>query len=1001
MGQRVSPYHQKAVLFAGAAFFGSVLPTASANAQNQAQPVSELDVGAPEVSEETNDEENAIIVTGSRLARDIDAATPNPVSVITSQEIENSGVTSIADLVNRNPALGRPFGQDTPTRSGEALGASIFNLRNLGANRSLTLVDGFRQVSGVVNSSAVDTFTIPIPLIERVEVSTGGASVAYGADAVTGVINFVLNRNFEGLSFSGQNGITTQGDGNEYLISGAYGTNFARGRGNISIAATYSQNNEVFGTDRAWARNIGAFGLNPENTGPDDGIPDQIRFPDARVNFTNQNGILLGALNGQQLTFDSSGQQVRPFDPGLNIGGGNSSGGDGFDFELIQQLRNPAERFVISGFANYDVTANHQLTLDVRYSEVKATAADQPTGDFYSFLDGEGGFFTISPDNPFLPSDPSLSALFAANPAIPVAGLTNSSVLYSRFSNDDGNRELRTDRQTIQINAGLNGRLPIGDLRYASTYQYGRTENFVESANNRVSSRYALAVDAVTDVSGVVPGNSPGDPACRATLAAFTASPSGSSNPAINDCRPLNIFGQGNSSLEARDYVGAVLTRDQTLTQHVASFDATGSLFELPAGDVDLAFGFQYRSERSSDVPEELFQSGDTFDGAATPSRGSYDVAEAYAEVSVPLLSEQPFAHELRVEGGARISEYSSIGTTFTWSAGGVYAPIEALRIRGSYSVAIRAPNIGELFRPETQAFLAVQDPCDASQITFGIDPDQRAANCQSLVGAGFTDPAVGQTKGGVLSGNPDLSEETSTSFTAGFVFAPKNFGNLVLNVDYYDIRIEDAVAQQSAQGILNGCVDNFETTDNEFCDLVTRSPATGQITNIQVSSLNVASLESRGIDFAANMRFPIPSFGETSSLGLNLQGTHLLALETVSGIGATPVDSAGSPDVPTWRINGTATLNVDKFSLAWTTRWTNSVAIAAGVTDEAFSPARLGGGAFHDVQARFNLDRGIQFYVGANNIFEREPDDTFSRFPLLSGDIIGRFVYAGFRADF
>jgi iron complex outermembrane recepter protein len=943
-------------------------------------------------------EPELVVVTGSRLLRKGDTS-PSPISTITAADIQVSGVTSIADLINRNPALGVPVGQFSFTLSPEATGISVLNLRNLGTDRSLTLVNGNRQVSSVVNSSIVDTFTIPTPLIARVEVSTGGASVAYGADAVTGVVNFILNRKFEGFAVTGQTGATSEGDGENQDLTAVYGINFADGRGNLSFSASYGTSGEIRAQAREWGRRAGFFGANPANTGPTDGIPDQIRYPDRRVPSTNETGLLLGAFTGEQFAFTPSGQ-LTTFNPGLVLAG-ISSGGDGFDFNLLRQIQNPNERGVVGVFVNYELTPQHTLSFDARYSVVQAEVLFQPTGDFYQFLDGTRGFFDISPQNPFLPSDPRLTALFAANPVFPAIGLNRSGVLFSKLANDAGYRSFETDRRTFQGNIALEGKLPFRDWRYNASYQYGKTTNEQVQTNSRISSRFVLAVDAVSDVNGVVPGNARGAPACRATVAAYTANPNGSSNAVINACKPLNIFGTGNSSQAARDYVGTNLTQNQELSQQVLSVNVTGSLFELPAGPVTMAAGVQSRQERSGFNADEISLSGDNFEGQVSPFKGSYSVNEVYSEISVPLLRNKTFARELTLEGGLRYSDYDTIGDTTTWRVGGSYVPVTGLRLRAAYAVAVRAPNIGELFTPTSRANFGVTDPCDRSQLTFGPNPTRRRANCLVLTGANFADPQIGVTKSGTASGNPNLTEETAKTTTAGFVFTPGRFGNFRLVVDYYEIEISDAIAQQNAQGILNGCVDSFDTTTNIFCALITRNATNKTISNITVSSLNTNGFLTTGVDFEASMRFPIARFGKNTSLALSLQGGNLLKLQTLAGIGATPVESKGTIGAPTWRLNGTATLNVDKLSFSLTTRWTDDALFASGETAEARSPRKLKGGAFYDIQANYAFSDRLGLFAGINNVANREPEFTFSNFVLQNSDLSGRYLYGGFRYGF
>jgi iron complex outermembrane recepter protein len=932
------------------------------------------------------DSSESIVVTGTRLKRaELDA--PIPVQVLTSEQIKASGATNVADAVNQIPSLGVPFGRFTRTAGGDELGTTTLNLRNLGSNRTLVLVDGQRQISGVTNATIVDLFTIPTALVERVEVSTGGASVAYGADAVGGVVNFIMKRNYEGLTIDAQYGITKYGDGADRTVTAAYGKNFADGRGNFTISGSYNSSTEINGVDRKFRSDNCVFAPVPGagvNTSPKQTIKCN-----AFLQSTDENGILLGAADGTQYTFANNGA-LAPYVPGNDLGNGFTQGGTGFDFASVVQIQNPNERYLINGGLSFEFSPALRLSAEAKYVRSRSVAPYQPTGTFYVYIDplNNGNFTLISRDNPFLPNDPRITQLFDDN---------SDFVLLSKFGTDTGKRDLTTDRETFQARLVAEGRIGIGDFAYRAAYQYGQTKNNFDLTNTYISDRFAWALDATGDVAGVVPGNAPGAPACRATVAAYTANPAGGSpNPAINVCKPLNVFGFGNASAAALAYINTTIRNRESLQQQIASFQVNGSLITLPAGPVAVAAGLEWRQETSRQRPDDFYLNATTFEGSRVNNDGRFGVKEAFGEISIPLLKDKPFFERLTLEGGARISDYSTAGTSTTYRGGVVWAPIRDIRFRAGYSVAVRAPNIGELFLPASQSFSSLEDPCDSININLGPNPTQRQANCLTLVGAGYVDPTRGITKAITVSGNLGLGVETARTLTFGAVLQPGFIPNLTITADYFRIPIRNAITQLDAGDIVTGCVDSYSSINNPLCALVTRSalgnnPAKG-ITDVKTTFLNVASFVTSGIDFTANYRLNLNTAG---SLDFALSGTYLDTLNSSSSVGAAPVDSVGVRGIPKWRANLRTTWSIGDLATTWTARYAGRTYID-NVTPANFSPTGTAPQVFNDINLRLKVEKRFEIFAGANNLFNLQPIGGINNFSVNSGDVIGRFMYAG-----
>ncbi len=974
--------------------------------------------------EEARDE---VVVTGSRIARPALEA-PAPVTSIDAMSIQRSGETNLVELLNEVPSLvGSVDNDDSTNASIGSTGLNTLNLRNLGVNRTLVLVNGRRHVGGSGSSTAVDINTIPVDLIERVDVLTSGTSSIYGADAVTGVVNFILRDDFEGVAVRAQGGLTPDhGDAANYFASITAGTNFAGDRGNIVAAFEYSNENGIDTTDRDFA-GAGFFTLldNPDfdPNGPD--RRQQIFLQDATIAFAAPGGaVALDFFNGFDLLFDLEGDGD-PYDLGEPVTFRNSIGGSATRVsDLTGSLTSDIERHVGSLNTRYDFNPNVRGFLELKFAQVSSSAVSSPAfSDLVPILVNE---------NPFTPQ-PILDA--AA-----VAGVDTVFISHDLF--DLGRRGEDARRRTYRIAGGLDTTIlpdTFDNLGLDFSVVYGRTDEQFVATNNLVLDRFYAALDAVIDPAT-------GQPTCRTNLDPtalppqipfpggfgflgffdafnttvtpdnFGTTPFFTPGPA-SGCRPLNLFGAGNASEAAIDFVNDDSLRKARIEQLVLTANLhgdTGGVIDLPAGPIGFALGLEYRDEDSSDTPPAINTEGLTFGNRIFPTVGGYRVFEGYAEVSAPLIADRPFARLLRVDGAVRVSDYSTIGSTLAWHAGGVYSPVDDLRFRGTYSVAVRAPNIGELFSPQGQTFFLPDDPCDIDNIPLASDPGLRAANCAAILsplGVDATtfqgDDILNATFPGLLGGNPDLSEEKAKTWTVGFVYQPGWLNGFSFAADYFKIGIADGIIAPASQDIVDQCVD-LPSINNEFCDLIQRR-ADGGLSFLEVVPVNVAFFETSGVDYEMNYAFDPAIIGMPNIGRFNLRyvGSYLERLDVVSLPGQQADEER---DEAVTLLGDDAPVHVGALDLTWfyerlsvNYRWRYRDRIFRDEIDEfdaaeeqgviLFEPGRTSALSTHDVQVRYSFRDGADIYAGVNNFLDQEPDIGSLGTPVSP---VGRFVYAG-----
>ncbi len=949
-----------------------------------ATPVLAQDAGADDAAA-SEDASQPIVVTGSRIMSGFDA--PTPVQVVGAERLEQRAASNIGEALNEIPAF---RSTETPASSGLSpaagyVGGRILDLRGLGSVRTLTLVDGKRFVPSTTQAT-VDTNMIPSILLSRAEVVTGGASAVYGSDAVSGVVNLIMDNKLDGYKFNAQLGTSTYGDNDVFQIGAAGG--WALGESlHLVVGGEYERNTGVDGCPERdwcafgkinWGRNPGVSGVPANNilsgVYPWSADYEGVTTPPSSA-YTGNLVPTLRLIDG--ITFDRDGTPRRyQFGTMVNslysVGGETDGPGENiyFDFPIVS----PTERW--NAAANLTWEATPSLTFNLGFNYGHAEGRHRAVGYRNTAL-------VIKADNPFIPrsSDPTLDI-----PTILAESEATSFTLGKGFD-DIGPADLISKNDVYRVVAGLEYDLGSG-WSFDAYYQYGRNEFRRDLINGIVTERILRAIDSVELDNGSI--------VCRVNSDASTANDDAA-------CVPLNPFGygQGSTFAAAADYLTADGFQTNVTTQHVAAANITGSPIELPAGPLGVAAGIEYRSDNVTGDTDILSQQRKFFTAGGSLISGKIEVIEGYGEVEVPILADTAFFEELSVSGAIRRTHYnrssdfspsSSLNVT-TWKLGGVWAPISAVRFRVTRSRDVRAPNVSELFGPTTS--------------TTGILNDPERDGLQTVA------PIT-------LGSNPNLAPEKADTLTVGMVVQPTGgfFSRFRASVDYYDINIKDAISTLGQQNIVTRCYQG----DPLSCSLVTRD-STGAITNIMDTFQNVNELIARGVDFELSYRQPL---GANNALNLRTYVSHVRDLITVDAVG--PTERAGQtglrggtpPGIPDWTVDANATLELgDRIEFNTHLRWINKGfynAAFIGAEQEGYSIALPNSSSINAMPSRFYVDLlatyklpiggdgNASIYFGADNVFNVDPPN----FPGANGsgnnvlfNPVGRFFKAGIRLNY
>ena len=928
--------------------------TASSTPQNQDDPAQTLD---------------AVVVTGSRIRREAGFDGPAPMSTIDAAAITASGHTQITDVVNQLPGFAvSQTGQTSNQYEVGNPGINALDLRGMGVQRTLTLVDSRRQVPSIPGTSGVDLSMIPSSLVERVEVITGGASALYGADAVNGVANFILKRDFDGLDANIRYGNSSRFDMPSTTADVLFGRNFADNRGNFTLFGFSERTSgEVSGQDRPWT--AGGWPLYERAQ------PGQRRvITEGNRNFydsPNANVVLGGCNQSNWInclyTFDGNGQLRRPqLGPGglVNLDNSALNSADAF----LQQGRTnggeygsrydnwflnvPSDRQTVRGTVNFDFNESARWFANLTYSQSQSHTRNRELAAY-----GSGYEESVPYDSPFITQD-----MIDAN-----GGAFTDNISFARhFDNDFGLRRTDYERKLLQVVTGLEGDFQLfsRNWNYAGYVSYGRSEERVRVRNAAAIPRFYEGLNSTADANG--------NPVCNGSWVWDGSAYNWADASA--GCVAINPFAQLTSQMV--DWLSYDTDWANTeMTQKVASAYASGGLFDLPGGEAQLVLGVEYRKESNNiGVAPQYNQDHALYDPSlgvsATPLVGQYSVKEAFGEIHLPLLSGVTGAERLSLDLAGRISDYNLSGRTTTTKVGLEWAPIDDITLRGTYGKAIRAPNIGEMFTAGQVSGAWLYDPCnDYSLANSTSNTQYTAANCAQI--APSDTATYWQWLDVVYSGNTELGPETAKTTTFGAVFRPRFVNNLVISADYYKIDLRNVIAGLAPQTILQRCVD-LASLDNQFCDLVTRN-ASGDLVDVSVQQLNLAQSLARGVDINASWHTALPR-GHRLSLDLNL-GRNLERIDIADA--ANPDDVWNNLEIfgtPKWKGSLRTGLSHDKYSVYWTLRGFSRMRASEYATYELYERPWAGSTFYNDLYASYRLTPKLTVSAGMNNMFDRSP---------------------------
>ena len=961
-------------------------------------------------------EVSEIIVTGTRIP------SPNltsiaPVTTVGSADIKAQGITRIEDITNSLPQV---FAGQGSSISNGATGTATVDLRGLGPSRTLVLIDSRRLVPGDPAAPSADLNFIPAALVERVDVLTGGASATYGADAVAGVVNFIMLKNFEGVRLDAQ-------------YSGYQHTNHS------------SAIQDVLRAKAAKATDPGQFALPPHSgfggEGSEVSLVLGVNAPDGKANITayatyrQNNQILEGERDFSSCTLNSGdtfaqagcggsgtafparfgGLIVDPAGPGNTFRARNGAK-DVFNFGPQNFFVRPDQRYALGAFAHYEIAPWAIAYMDTMFMDDRSTAQVAAGGIF-------AGTQTINCANPLLSDQergllPSTTgASCAANPT----GVFTGTVARRLQPGEAGGRQSDLRHNDYRIVLGLRGDLGK-NWNYDGYLQYGSVQSTSQNTAFLNTARIRQALNVVSGPTGPVcaPGADPG-------------------------CVPLDIFTTAPIAQAALKFLSGNNGFGGNTNERVASLAITGKLGDygikspMASDGVGVAVGAEYRREHLDFVADFLSTNGlvSGAGGATPPVNGGFDVYELFGEARVPLVSDLPFAKEISLELGYRFSTYSSVGNTNTYKVAGDWEVINGLRLRAGYNRAVRAPNINELFLPQVVALDGTQDPCAGLGAANPL-----VATCASIfhlttgqVLAIEKNPA--NQYQGQFGGNPQLKPEISDTYTAGIVWQPGFLSGLNVSLDYFNIKVDQFIAGIGANLIINSCV---TTQQPFFCNLVHRSPGTNSLFLdptgfIQDTTLNTGSLKTTGIDLNVNYRTDLSALGlgDNGGVSVSMVGTWLNQLDTQPLPGGPTYNCKGlygtvcGVPAPEWR---------HKLRVTWSTPysygdWFKSLSLSAQwryfgkvsldaygsdpqlnnpglqyLTDKSFSSR-----SYLDLAANFTVHNNLNFRVGVNNVLDKDPPITGSSncpgvvcnggtFPQVY-DALGRYVFVGLTADF
>lgn len=943
---------------------GETLETITATENTAVTPIAQVAPASQATKKADATTLDRIEVTGSRI-RGADMETRQPLISLTRQDIEKQGFTSVADILQNLTSAGSPaISRADALASGEDVGGYYIDIRNLGAVRTLVLLNGKRL--GVTTSGVADLSQVPISAIDRIEVLKDGASSIYGSDAIAGVVNIITRKRFDGAEASAYVGQYGEGDGETQQYSFTAGS--TNERGGVTLSVEYYKQEPVFAKDRPYS----AFG----NAGPN--------YPGSGWSPISQNGSWFGPCGAGGADAWCT----------LREGGNPSNAADYVPHTADYEANANQQMFLLTGVerrsvfanANYDITDNITFNADVLYN--KRTTHQQIAGYPYQSQAFETPLSGDSAFNPTPGTDIDFRRRLWEVP-----------------------RTTKSDLETYRFAGTLGGMFEIGEKVWDWDVGALLSRNNVTKTKHGdmslIASRQALGPSFI---------NADGIAQCGTVDSAIPLSSCRPWNPLL----PYGVEGQGSlADPDLQKFLFPYFTDTGTTRTTTYSANLTGSLFEMPAGDLGIAVGYEHRREQGRFVPDAFAQSGESTGLQATTTEGSYNLDEFYVELNIPVLADMPFAKELTFNVSSRYSDYSNFGDTTNSKFGVTWRPIDELLVRGTYAEGFRAPSISDLYGGTGSSFESYTDPCSvAANDTVNGNAACNAAGVPLgyvQLGQGL-EPCTGypcQTPDQFFSGsNPNLLPETSTSKTVGVVWSPRWVEGLDISLDWYNYKLTNMIIQDGVDRVLRDC---YVLGNAARCANIERA-ADGHITNLFFGLTNLGAMETEGYDLAVKYRLAETSFGQFTAdwqtsyvskyneQGENERGEKI----TIGSVGENGVFRVRSNLGLAWQLN--------EFGVSYKARYYSGVSEACAPDRPCSDPDRYqngrdadrrktGSNTFHDLQFNWQAPWNATIAIGANNVFDKVGPILFtspdSAFPYYGGFDIGRFVYMKYQQRF
>ena len=975
--------------------------TPAANAPDQS-----TSAGPEATADATADTGNTIsevTVTGSRIQRTDGFEAPTPVAVMDSSILQQMSTSTIAESLTRMPQFSSNLSSSSLSSNvgtGTA-GENLVNLRGLGANRTLVLFDGKRMIPASLgtggNAGAVDTNVIPSDLIERVEVVTGGASAAYGSDALAGVVNFITNHNFTGIKTNVEGGASTYGDDVNYKATLTAGTGFANDRGHLIFSGELTQDNGVTNSNRPWNESNWQELTNPAYV-KGNGQPQFLTTPYASLAngtlgglittctvagkaYTVSQAIQTGGCPLRGIQFLQGGQPspftfgaINPTSPGPTMVGGTTSRVD-----QTTQIDLPLSRRNVYGRLSFDVTDNTNVYTELMYS----TTYSHNTSVVPNL--NNGGEPILS-GNPFIPGSVQ-SEMTANNISQFTLGSFNGDMSYLQGINQ---------RQMRRAIVGAEGKFNLlsTDWKWESYAGYDEMDITSKTPGDEITANWDVAAHAIVGPNGAI--------ICDPTYfaAATAAAKAKGAAPPQAGCVPYNPMGLGVNTQAALNYVTGYGDSYTSLRQTQAAADLNGEPFSDWAGPVSVALGAEWRKQWVNGDVSPLDQQSAFFAGNFKATIGEYHVSEGFLETTIPLAKDLPFAKNADINAGVRETDYSTSGSVTTWKFGATWTPIQDIRFRATRSLDIRAPNLGELFNT-------------------------------GVVGTGNTfDPGApggGQTYflKSVSSGSTTLQPERAYTTGFGFVFEPRFLPGYTMSVDYYNIQVRNAVSSLATTTILQQCF-----TVQKFCNLIQRDPTTGLVDLLTNQPQNITGQQEEGVDINANYTLPLP-VGELKWYGMANFIQKLKVQDPINGVldargvinnGLTNLASLGALGSPRFSYLTSLTYDLHPVSVSLIMTGvsagvynnalivcTTDCPLSNGVTSATANENHIDSYKSFSLSANYKFNEWGEFYGVVDNLFNAYPPIIPGSFGAgfyqgqsnINYDRIGRAFHLGVRAKF